>query len=214
MSVLVIDLTMSFPLVYEHQDDVHGSRASSPQISLSSPSEEATREAERWLSWLLFETFGIVFIQNNFIMHFGEHEHQRLSQMMKRGISIQENFESGRASIIIQGDSNEDVIVATLQVEAMLCSVHRGFISDKKDEMAVMSTKNVSFKRNPVALTRHELSDIMSAFKQEKLSIVKVQYVCEPSTLDIFGLQSLIILSMSHLHFMLPRCSVLSIDFK
>lgn len=96
---------------------------------------------------------------------------------MNRGISIQEIFESGRASIIIQGDSN-GVIVATLKVEAMLCHIHREFISDKKDEMAVMSTKNVSFKRNPVDLTRPELSDIMSAFKKENLHIVKVQCVC------------------------------------
>lgn len=168
---------MYFPLVWEHQDDVRGSRASSPKISLSSPSDEATREAERWLSGLLFETFGTVFIHNNFIMHFGEHEHRQLSQIMKRGISIQEIFESGRASIIIQGDSN-GVIVATLKVEAMLCHIHREFISDKKDEMAVMSTKNVSFKRNPVDLTRPELSDIMSAFKKENLHIVKVQCVC------------------------------------
>lgn len=174
---------MYFPLVYEHQDDVHGSRASSPQISLRSPSDEATREAERWLTGLLFETFGTVFIYNNFIMHFGEHEHQRLSRIMKRGISIQETFESGRASIIIEGDSSEDVIIAALQVEAMLCHIHREFISDKKDEMALMSTKTVSFQRIPVDLTRPELSGIISAFKKENLRIVKV-CVCECSMPD------------------------------
>lgn len=178
MSELMMDLTMYFPLVSEHQDDVRGSRASSPQISLSSPSDEATCEAERWLSGLLFETFGTIFIQNNFIMHFGEREHRQLSLIMKRGISIGEIFDSGQASIIIGGDSNQDVIVAALQVEAMLCHIHREFVRDKKDEMAVMSTKNVSLKRSPVDLTRPELSDIMSDFRKENLRVVKVPCVC------------------------------------
>lgn len=173
----MIDLMMSSPPVYEQRDDFHGSRASTPQISLSGPSDEAAREAERWLHGLLFQTFGTVLICNNFILHFGEKEHLQLSRIMKRGISMEEFLERGRASIIVHGDSNKDVVVAALQVEAILCNIQREFIKEEEHDMSLMSTEDVSFERKAVEIFRPEFSDKMSAFQHVGLQIVKVQYV-------------------------------------
>lgn len=173
----MIDLMMSSPPVYEHRDDFHGSRASTPQISLSGPSDEATREAERWLHGLLFLPFGNVHICNNFILHFGKQEHLQLSRIMKRGISMEEVLERGRASIIVHGDSNEDVVVAALQVEAILCNIQREFIREEEHDMSLVSTMDVSFERKAVEISRPVFSDKMSAFQHVGLQIVKVQYV-------------------------------------
>ncbi|TKS67582.1 Poly [ADP-ribose] polymerase 9 [Collichthys lucidus] len=176
--------THSFP----HRDDIPGSRAPSPQISLSGPSNEATREAERWLHDL-FKTNGTVTICNNFIQHFGEKEHLQLSRLMKKGISIAEIFDKSRASMVVKGNSAEDVVVAGLQVEAMLCNIQREFVREEERTMVVMSSQNVSFERKMVDQSTSEFKDILSAFKYTDLSIVKVDKVENAALKLLFNLK-------------------------
>lgn len=175
--------TDSFP----HRDDFHGSRAPSPQISLSGPSNEATREAERWLHDL-FKPFGAVMICNNFIQHFGEKEHLQLSRLMNKGVSIAECFDKGRASMTVYGNSDEDVAVAQLQVEAMLCNIQREFVREEEDAMIVMS-QIVSFERKMVGQYTSEFKDRLSAFKHAGLWIVKVDKVENAALKHLFDLK-------------------------
>uniref|UniRef100_A0A3Q3GM05 Macro domain-containing protein n=1 Tax=Labrus bergylta TaxID=56723 RepID=A0A3Q3GM05_9LABR len=122
---------LEFPPSTEHafgkRDEFQGFKAASPQISLMGGSEEATREAERWLQNLFFKTFSPVVIHNNFIQQFGEREDQQLSPLVKKGVSFEEHFKDGRASIVVKGHSDEDVAVARLKVEAILCKIQEKF---------------------------------------------------------------------------------------
>lgn len=169
-------LTMLSSTVHEHQDDFRHSRASTPQISLSGPSEEATRNAEKWLSELLFKSSGSVRIYNNFITHFSEQEHQQLSQLMyQKCVTIWESLERGRASITIRGALTKDVVVAVLQVEAMLCYIQREFILEEERALFHISNMELSSETNAVDYFTPELSDMLLALKREGLWIVKVQ---------------------------------------
>ncbi|XP_044073699.1 protein mono-ADP-ribosyltransferase PARP9 [Siniperca chuatsi] len=177
----------NFTLAREHRDDSHGSRAPTPQISLSSLSNEAIREAERWLQDLLFSS-GSVVICNNFIQHFGEQEHLQLARLIEKGVSIEEFFVDGHASITLKGDSYEDVAVAGLQVEAMLCNIQREFVKEEERDMLLMASENVSFERKTVD-SGPEYSEIVSAFKKERLRILKVDKVENPCLKYVFGLK-------------------------
>ena len=168
---------MSSPPASGHEGDFRGKSARSPQISLMGPSDESTREAERWLSSLVSKPSDTVIISNNFIQYFGEKEHQQLSRLNKRGISIMECFENSHSTIIVRGDSAEDVVVAGLQVEAMLCKVQREFVIEEEATMCLMSTEKMSFERKKVDRKSLDFSDRSSAFKNLELWIIKVQYV-------------------------------------
>ncbi|KAM6978443.1 protein mono-ADP-ribosyltransferase PARP9 [Tautogolabrus adspersus] len=158
-----------------NRDEFTGIKAASPQISLLGSSEEATREADRWLQNLLFETCSTV--RNNFILQFGEREDKQLSPLVKQGVSYEENFENGRASIIVKGNSNEDVAVARLKVEAILCKIQEEFVRDEKQEIQLL-TKTTSFGKNTLAeLSSKEFKDRCSFFKNQNLWISKVQWV-------------------------------------
>lgn len=170
----MVDVMITSPAL-EPREDSHGSRAPTPQISLIGQSDEATREAERWLNRLLFEFAGTIRVCNNFILHFGEEEHLQLSRLIKRGVSIEEVFVRNHAGIIIKGDSEEDVVVAGLQVEAMLCNIQKEFVKEEECAMLLLSTKNVSSERRTVHHSSQEFSDRYSSFSG--LWIVKVQYV-------------------------------------
>ncbi len=165
--------SMSAVGAVEHKVESEGSRAPTPQISLNAPSDEATQEAERWLHDL-FNCSGCVVIHNNLILHLGEKEHVQLSSLMEKGVSIEESFERGRASIIVQGESNEAVVVAGMQVEAMLCNIQREFVKEKEDAVFTMLTQNESFKRTTLSRNGPEFTDRFSPFKNAGLRIVKV----------------------------------------
>lgn len=98
---------------------------------------------------------------------------------MKKGVSIEESFEKGRASIIVNGDSVENVVVTGLQVEAILCNIQREFVKEEECDAArlLMSNKNVSFERKTVDRSSPEFSDRLSDFRRQGLQILKVQYV-------------------------------------
>ncbi|XP_056293612.1 protein mono-ADP-ribosyltransferase PARP9 isoform X2 [Pseudoliparis swirei] len=164
-----------------------GVGAPTPQISLTGPSNEATHEAERWLSGLLFGSGGAVRICNNFVQHFGERENLQLSHLLQIGVSIEEFFERGRAGLIVSGASVEDVGCACLQVEAMLCSIQGECVAE--EERATLTPKNPSFQRKPVDHTSQKFSVTSSDLKKHGLQILKVDEV-ENSTLErLFALK-------------------------
>lgn len=173
------DPKSSSPPAFEHKNDFHGGGAPTPQISLSGPSNEATREAELWLSSVLYPSSNTAIICNNFILHFGEQEHQQLSHLMRKGVSIVETFEKGQASITVNGGSTEDVVVARLQVEAILCHIQREFAREEECAAAslLMLTKNVSFERKTVDHTSPEFSERLPAFNKQGLQMLKVQHM-------------------------------------
>lgn len=182
-------------------DNFHGSRAPSAQITLFGPTDEVTREAEEWLQGLLFKSLGAVLICNNFILHFGEQEHLQLSQIMEtKGVSIKEHFERGRASIIVSGGSREDVIVAALQVELMLCLTQAAFVREEESAMFVMTDRNASFGRKVVDPFAPELFDTKDAFKRVGLRVVKVQYVQKQHCLTNTGCYEALSLGECHIY--------------
>ncbi|XP_022057455.2 protein mono-ADP-ribosyltransferase PARP9 [Acanthochromis polyacanthus] len=166
------------------RDDFHGSRAPSPQMSLTGLSEESTREAEKWLTDL-FQSSGTVTICNNFIQHFSEEEYWQLTRLHKRGVSIEEFLAKGHACINISGDSREDVVMAALQVEAMLCTIQKKFVSEEESELQTLTANKVSFpKRTVLDYSSQEFSDRQPAFKNHWPRILKVEKV-ENSTLEL-----------------------------
>ncbi|XP_068602598.1 protein mono-ADP-ribosyltransferase PARP9 [Brachionichthys hirsutus] len=177
-----------------HSSDLREGGASAPQISLSGPSEEATAEAERWLRGRLFES-SAVFIRNNFILHFGQREHLRLSRLMKGGLYVTEVFERGRASVVVDGDSNEDVAVAGLRVEAVLCDVQREFVGERERALKLTSGNAVLFERKPVEQLSREFSDRIPAFGRAGLHVVKVDRVENPTLRMLFELKKQQLLS-------------------
>lgn len=94
--------------------------------------------------------------------------------MKMKGVSIRECFEGGRASIIVSGDSSDDIIVAALRVEVMLCNIQREFI---RAEESVFLSQNTSFGRKAVDHFRSEFFDSITSFKYAGLRVVKVKYV-------------------------------------
>ncbi|XP_023144846.2 protein mono-ADP-ribosyltransferase PARP9 [Amphiprion ocellaris] len=166
------------------REDFHGSRAPTPQISLTGLSEESTHEAKKWLTDLLFKSSGTVKICNNFIQHFSEKEYRQLTRLTKKGVSIEEFLAKGHACITIDGDSHEDVVMTALQVEAMLCTIQKKFVSEEKSELETLTANEVSFpKKTPLDHGR-EFSDRQTAFKNSGLRILKVIKV-ENSTLEL-----------------------------
>ncbi|XP_041663639.1 protein mono-ADP-ribosyltransferase PARP9 [Cheilinus undulatus] len=163
----------SFKVAFYNGSNSHGVRAPSPQISLTGPSDEATREADRWLQNLLFEAPAVVPIHNNFILHFGEQEQRQLSDLTKSGVSIEEYFANGRARIIVRGDSKKDVAVARLRVEAILCKIHEEFARDEEREIFQQLTKNVSSRRETMHALSTETQYRHSVFKDLWISKVE-----------------------------------------
>ncbi|XP_060909814.1 protein mono-ADP-ribosyltransferase PARP9 [Labrus mixtus] len=173
------------------RDEFQGFKAASPQISLMG-SEEATREADRWLQNLLFKTFSPVAIHNNFIHQFGEREDQQLSPLVKRGVSFEERFEDGRASIVVKGHSDEDVAVARLKVEAILCKVQEEFVKEETQEINEKLNQKTSFGGN--TLTEPESQELKDRFslmdKKLRISkVVKVVKVENPALETIFEMK-------------------------
>ncbi|CAK6963678.1 protein mono-ADP-ribosyltransferase PARP9 [Scomber scombrus] len=155
-----------------HEGDFRDKRAPVPQITLNASSNEAICEADRWLRNLLYKPCDLLMISNNFILYFGEEEHLQLASLKKGGVSILESFENGRASILVDGVSAEDVVVAGLQVEAILCKVQKDFVAEEESTLRLMSTGNVSYERKPV-----DPNSFSSAFKKQGPQVVKIEEV-------------------------------------
>lgn len=174
---IILPIMMSSPPEPEGKSDFHYSRDPTPRISLSGLSREAEHEAKHWLRGILFESPGSYTICNNFIQHFGEKEQSQLSRLMEKySISIEESFETGRASIIVQGKSAVDVAVAGLQVEAQLIVIQKEFVKEEESTIFKLIFQDVSVEKKAVDDTSREFSDRMSAFKKTGLWPVKVQY--------------------------------------
>ena len=174
----ILPIVMSSPPEPEGKSDFHHSRDPTPRISLCGLSREAEHEAKQWLQGILFESPGSYTICNNFILHFGEEEQAQLSRLIKEHhVSIEESFEVGRASIIVQGESTVDVAVAGLQVEAQLLNIQEEFVKEEERTIFKMISQDVTVKKKAVDDTSREFSDRMSAFKKSGLQLVKVQYM-------------------------------------
>ncbi|XP_008278566.1 poly [ADP-ribose] polymerase 9 isoform X2 [Stegastes partitus] len=158
-----------------HRDDLPTSKTPSPQISLTGLSDESTREAEKWLTHLLVNS-GTVEIYNNFIQHLSETEYRQLARLKKKGVLIEEFLANGHACITIIGNS-EDVAVAALQVEAMLCTVQKKFVSEEESELQTLTAGKVFFERETVKRESKEFADKVTAFKNVGLRITKVDKV-------------------------------------
>lgn len=172
---LVVKLTMSPPPVQEQRDEYRSGTPSSPQISLKGPSDEATHEAMEWLKHL-FQPSSQILISNNFILHFGLQEQQQLRQMARDGINIEESFNNGHASITVKGNSTADVVVAALQVEAMLCDVMREFIQEE-ERLFLKSDKEITYERMTVDPFDSEFIRAKTALQHVGVDVVKVGFV-------------------------------------
>ncbi|CAJ1078799.1 protein mono-ADP-ribosyltransferase PARP9 isoform X1 [Xyrichtys novacula] len=193
----------SFELAFNNRDDFSGSKASSPQISLSGPSDKATHEAKRWLQDLLFDSAGVVIISNNFVLHFGKQEHGELSRLTEKGVIIEEFFDKGRAGIMVKGDSNEDVAAAGLQVEKMLCRIQREFMKFEEHEISKMTTKSVHPERQTLHPERqthstNEYKDRASSLGDTRLWLEKVEKVENPALEMLFELKKRQLNCFSH----------------
>ncbi|KAK9537953.1 hypothetical protein VZT92_005523 [Zoarces viviparus] len=174
----------------EHREVFHGGSTPTPQIRLNGSSYEAKREAKRWLTSLLFKSSGPVIICNNFIQHFGEREHLKLSRLVKGDLSIEEFFENGRAGLTVSGEPVEDVVVAGLQVEAMLCNIQKDFATEEEDLMLqAMLMKDLPFGRKMVDNTSPEFLHRLSVFKDDGLLILKMEEVENRALETLFHLK-------------------------
>lgn len=150
---------------------------SKPQISLCGPSEESTHEAEKWLSGLLNNTPRPVEIFNNFLLHISDQDQQELSLLSEKGVKIEEFFTQGHAGLTIDGNSREDVVLAALKVEEMLCEAQKEFVSEEIRELKLLSDMKPSFERQPDVLTDPKFSERKRAFKDQGLWVTKVIYL-------------------------------------
>uniref|UniRef100_A0A3B3Z1D8 PARP n=1 Tax=Poecilia mexicana TaxID=48701 RepID=A0A3B3Z1D8_9TELE len=157
-------------------NDSHSSRAPAPQISLVCPSEESKHEAERWLQNRLFTDSHSIKIYNNFLSHFSDHDHLQLAISAEKGLIVEEFFSKGHACLEINGGSKEEVAVAGLKVEAVLCKIQKEFIREEEHELQMLSNTEPSHKRKTVEKSSKEFSSRQEAFSHA-LKVTKVQLV-------------------------------------
>ncbi|XP_007552355.1 poly [ADP-ribose] polymerase 9 isoform X2 [Poecilia formosa] len=159
-----------------NKDDSHSSRAPAPQISLVCPSEESKHEAERWLQNRLFTDSHSIKIYNNFLSHFSDHDHLQLAISAEKGLIVEEFFSKGHACLEINGGSKEEVAVAGLKVEAVLCKIQKEFIREEEQELQMLSNTEPSHKRKTVEKSSKEFSSRCEAFSHA-LKVTKVDKV-------------------------------------
>ncbi|XP_074550677.1 protein mono-ADP-ribosyltransferase PARP9 isoform X2 [Halichoeres trimaculatus] len=170
---------------FNSTDNFRAAKASSPQITLNGPSEVATHEASQWLQNLLFNSAGTAIICNNFTLHFGEQEYQQLSRLTQNNVHVEEFFDKGRGGIMVKGQLDEEVAVAALQVEAILCKIQKEFVRVEEQEICRILTKNVSFGRK-IPPSPQESKDRLSLFQKSWKRIVKVEKVENPGLEEVF----------------------------
>uniref|UniRef100_A0A673AKL1 PARP catalytic domain-containing protein n=1 Tax=Sphaeramia orbicularis TaxID=375764 RepID=A0A673AKL1_9TELE len=150
------------------------------QISLSGPSSEITQEAKLWLCGILKNSSGVASICNNFIQYFGEQDFGLLSRQIRQGVQMEEFLEKGRAGIIINGSSADDLAVSTIKVEAILCRVQSDFVTEEVGAIRdLLPNTEVVFERKTLDKYSSEFSHILSTFQHQHLQVQKVQYECQ-----------------------------------
>ncbi|XP_014323945.1 poly [ADP-ribose] polymerase 9 [Xiphophorus maculatus] len=159
-----------------NKDESQSSRAPAPQISLVCPSEESKHEAERWLKNRLSTDSHSVTINNNFLSHFSDHDHLQLAVSAEKGLIVEEFFSKGHACLEINGGSKEEVAVAGLKVEAMLCKIQKEFIREEEHGLQMLFNTELSHKRKPVEKSSREFSSRHEAFSHA-LKVTKVDKV-------------------------------------
>lgn len=155
------------------KDESHSSRALTPHISLHGD-EVSKHEAEKWLSDHLFMRSRSIKIYNNFLLHFSEQDHQQLALWAEQGPTIEEFLSRGHAIIEINGKSKEDIAVAALEVEAMLCQIQNRFISEEKHDLEILSQTELFYKREEVDKSSWDFSRL-NAFTNHGLKVIKVE---------------------------------------
>lgn len=158
----------------EQRDDFSGSGASTAKISLQGSSEESLREAHAWLTEVLLRPSITRIVKNNFITHFGEEEFMQLTNVMcKNNISIKEFLKQGQASIVVTGNSIENVAVAFLEVEKILCKIQEDFLEEEAKMLSDLTNTIVQFRRRAVPQSKAYFPT--NTFLDSGLKIVKVQ---------------------------------------
>uniref|UniRef100_A0A3Q2CMW6 Poly [ADP-ribose] polymerase 9-like n=1 Tax=Cyprinodon variegatus TaxID=28743 RepID=A0A3Q2CMW6_CYPVA len=184
----VLSETIFWKWCLKCKSDSPTSRAQTPKISLLGPSDESTKEAEKWLTDLLSMHSHTVKIYNNFILHFSEEDHLRLSVVAENEL-IEEFFTQGHACIEINGETKEDTVFAALEVEAMLCKIQKDFISEEEGDLQMMSQTDKSCKRETVEksskVEKIENNPLKLMFDMKKkqlgISSSKIMFQCIPA---------------------------------
>lgn len=101
----------------------------------------------------------------------------QLSRLTRKGVRFKEFFRNGQTSLTLDGDSVEDVVAAAVQVEAMLCTVQKEFVTEEKKDMCLLLDNKVPLKREGTTKTADLSQWQISAFRNQALVILKVQYV-------------------------------------
>ncbi|PWA26198.1 hypothetical protein CCH79_00013734 [Gambusia affinis] len=152
-------------------EDFHTSRASTPKITLLGPSDESKREAKKWFTDLLYRHKPIQ-IRNNFISHFSEEDHQALAHLADTGLSIEEFFSKGHACLTVNGKPEENAVIAALQVEVLLCKIHKDFIAEEEHQLKMLTAMKVSGEKKTVDEKSPVFSQRIQLFRPEGLWMV------------------------------------------
>ncbi|XP_043988457.1 protein mono-ADP-ribosyltransferase PARP9 [Gambusia affinis] len=166
-------------------EDFHTSRASTPKITLLGPSDESKREAKKWFTDLLYRHKPIQ-IRNNFISHFSEEDHQALAHLADTGLSIEEFFSKGHACLTVNGKPEENAVIAALQVEVLLCKIHKDFIAEEEHQLKMLTAMKVSGEKKTVDEKSPVFSQRIQLFRPEGLWMVKVDRVENDALKEMF----------------------------
>ncbi|XP_027879420.1 protein mono-ADP-ribosyltransferase PARP9 [Xiphophorus couchianus] len=166
-------------------EDFHTTRASIPKITLLGPSDESKREAKKWLTDLLYRHKPIE-INNNFISHFSEGDHQVLAHLADGGLSIEEFFSQGHACLTVKGKLEENAVIAALQLEALLCKIHKDFIAEEEHQLKMLTHMKVSGEKKTVDEKSSFFSERIQLFRPGGLWVVKVDKVENDALKEMF----------------------------
>lgn len=93
--------------------------------------------------------------------------------MCKNNISIKEFIKQGQASIVVTGNSIENVAVAFLEVEKILCKIQEDFLEEEAKMLSDLTNEILQFRRR--AVPHHKAYFPTNTFLDSGLKIVKVQ---------------------------------------
>ncbi|XP_054908743.1 protein mono-ADP-ribosyltransferase PARP9 [Poeciliopsis prolifica] len=165
-------------------EDFHTTRGSTPKIILLGPSDESKHEAKKWLTDLFKHK--PIEINNNFISHFSEGDHRILAHLADSGLRIEEFFSQGHACLTIKGKLEENAIIAALQVEALLCKIHKDFIAEEEHQLRMLTDMKVSGEKKTVDQKSKEFSERIKPFKAN-LWVEKVDKVENDALEEMFN---------------------------
>ena len=168
------------------------SSAVTPHIELISVVQERMLEAKRWIWNDIFLRQNSFNIRNNFIQHFGQHEHENLmSFQTKQNISITESFQYGCAGIQITGSNSIGVAVVGVEVEAMCCKAQEEFAREEEVALAKLLNTKVSYERSPFLASRFDNGDKGSNFSEFRIIRVSLASARNNKSKTIINVYSL-----------------------